>query len=101
MEKLARRSNKGGGGLFNVLQEFYDNPSVSIFIRDLPYSCTSDILEQFFKDHLQCEIKKTIILSNDRGQSLQYGCMMLGNEDEVEVVIEVMNKKRFRDRDIR
>lgn len=83
------------------LEIFSHNPTRSVFVRDLPYFCSSNDLAKFFYDHMQIPILHAVVCKNKKRRTLQFGCVLLDSEESVQRAREVMNGKRFVGRDIR
>lgn len=83
------------------LEIFSQNPTRSIFVRDLPYFCSSADLAKFFQEQLQVPIVHAVVCKNKKRRTLQFGCVMFESEEHVKLAVDMMNGKRFVGRDIR
>lgn len=72
-----------------------------MFIRDLPFSCTSQDLKKFSAEQTQLPIIRAMVCDNKQQKTLHFGYILLSSEDLVPVAVEKLNGKRFVGRDIR
>lgn len=78
-----------------------NNPSLSVIVRDLPFSCTSEDLRDLCI-HLSGRTPTFALVQCDAKQrSLHYGYLMFEETEEVEEVLKCMNGRRYLGRDIR
>ncbi len=85
----------------NDLVVFQTNSNRSIFVRDLPFACTSQVLRDYCAERLKVPILKALVCENRKGRNLQFGCVLFETEDHVHLAIDVLNNTRFQGRDIR
>lgn len=83
------------------LEIFSQNPTRSIFVRDLPYFCCSADLAKFFHEQLRVPILHAVVCKNKKRRTLQFGCVMFESEEHVKLAVDMMNGCRFVGRDIR
>lgn len=83
------------------LKIFSKNPKKSIFVRDLPYSCTFRDLAEFFSESLQTPVVHAVVCKNRFGRTLQIGYVLFQSEEAVQMAVERLNGCRFIGRDIR
>jgi RNA recognition motif-containing protein len=83
------------------LEVFSQNPTRSIFVRDLPYFCCSTDLAKFFFEQMHVPIVHAVVCKNKKRRTLQFGCVMFEKEEHVALAVEEMNGRRFVGRDIR
>jgi hypothetical protein len=83
------------------LKIFSKNPKKSIFVRDLPYSCTFRDLAEFFSETLQAPVVHAVVCKNRFGRTLQIGYVLFQSEEAVQMAVERLNGCRFIGRDIR
>lgn len=76
-------------------------PERSLFIRDLPFSCTSHDLKRFAAEQTQLPIIRAMVCDNKQQKTLYFGYVLLGSEDQVPIAIERLVGKRFIGRDIK
>jgi RNA recognition motif-containing protein len=95
---------QGSGIPSTVGEKVFDlYPERSVFVRDLPYCCTSEALKDFFQQEL-AEVAHPLqghVFSNNQGKTMQYGSVLFENEQEAAIAITRMNGKRFIGRNIR
>lgn len=80
---------------------YTENRTRSVFIRDLPYFCTSTDLKELFEDHLGNCVEESIVCFNRHGQSLHYGYVMFYDEADAQRSVDIMNGIRHDGRDLR
>lgn len=80
---------------------FSRNAKRSIFVRDLPYCCTSADLGDFFAHALSTPVLHAMVCRNKQGRTLQIGYVLFQSEEAVHVAMDTMNARRFIGRDIR
>lgn len=80
---------------------FSRNAKRSIFVRDLPYCCTSADLGDFFAHSLNTPVLHAMVCRNKQGRTLQIGYVLFQSEEAVRVALDTMNGRRFIGRDIR
>lgn len=80
---------------------FSRNSKRSIFVRDLPYCCTSADLGDFFSHALNTPVLHAMVCRNKQGRTLQIGYVLFQSEDAVRLSLETLNGCRFIGRDIR
>lgn len=80
---------------------FSRNAKRSIFVRDLPYCCTSADLGDFFAQALNTVVLHAMVCRNKQGRTLQIGYVLFQSEEAVRIALETMNGCRFIGRDIR
>jgi RNA recognition motif-containing protein len=85
----------------NDLATFQSNSHRSVFVRDLPFACTSQILKCYFFESLGVTIEKALVCENKKGRNLQFGCVLFSNEEHVKLAIERLNNSRIQGRNIR
>jgi hypothetical protein len=85
----------------NDLAIFQSNSHRSVFVRDLPFACTSQILKSYFFESLGVTIERALVCENKKGRNLQFGCVLFANEEHVQLAIERLNNSRFQGRNIR
>jgi RNA recognition motif-containing protein len=83
------------------LDLFSTNASKAVFVRDLPFSCTSTDLRNFFMEMLQVPIKYATVCKNKKRRTLQFGCVLFESEEHAMIAVEKLNGIRFIGRDIR
>ena len=83
------------------LDVFASNYNRSVFVRDLPFCCTADELRTLFRHEAGIELEDVVICRNNEGKTLQYGCVMFHQEEDVDKVIDKLNGFRYHGRDIR
>jgi hypothetical protein len=80
---------------------FSRNAKKSIFVRDLPYCCTSADLGDFFAHALNTPVVHAMVCRNKQGRTLQIGYVLFQSEDSVRLALDTLNGCRFIGRDIR
>lgn len=83
------------------LDVFASNYNRSVFVRDLPFCCTTEELRSLFRHEAGIELEDAVICRNNEGKTLQYGCVMFYDEEDVDKVIDKLNGFRYHGRDIR
>lgn len=83
------------------LKIFSKNPKKSIFVRDLPYSCTSRDLIDFFSETLRSTVIHAVVCKNRFGRTLQIGYVLFQSDEAVQMAVDTLNGCRFIGRDIR
>ncbi len=73
----------------------------SVFVRDLPFACTSQTLKDFFTEKLGECVEKALVCENRRGRNLQFGCVLFEKEENVQQAIDALNSTRLQGRDVR
>lgn len=85
----------------NDLVPFQLNSNRSVFVRDLPFACTSNVLKEYFIEKLSVPVEKALVCENRKGRNLQFGCVLFEKEEHVQLAIDTLNNSRFQGRDIR
>lgn len=85
-------------GHMSVFSRF---PARTLFVRDLPYSCTSQDLKNYFSEELGVYIARALVCDNRQQKPLHFGYVLLPDEEMVPVAVQKLNGCRFRGRDIR
>lgn len=75
--------------------------SRTLFVRDLPYSCTSQDLKNLFCEELGIYIARALVCDNRQQKPLHFGYVLLPDEEMVQIAVNKLNGCRFRGRDIR
>lgn len=83
------------------LEIFSRYPLRSVFVRDLPYFCTSQELGKFFVETLNVPIIHAVVCKNKKRRTLQFGCVLFEREEHVNLALQYMNGRRLIGRDIR
>lgn len=85
-------------GHMSVFSRF---PTRTLFVRDLPYSCTSQDLKNFFSEELGVYITRALVCDNRQQKPLHFGYVLLPDDEMVGIAVQALNGRRFRGRDIR
>lgn len=85
----------------NNLDAFSGQSDRSVFVRDLPFCCTTESLVELFERELGIQIEEAIVCRNTEGKTLQYGCILFAKEDDVQLAIEKFTDYRFFGRNMR
>lgn len=85
----------------NDLSIFQSNSERSVFVRDLPFACTSEVLRDFFIENLGLTPEKALVCENRKGRNLQFGCVLFEKEEDIHLAINTLNNSRFQGRNIR
>lgn len=85
----------------NELEIFQANPTRSVFVRDLPYACTSTTLKELVVEKLGDVVEQATVCENRKKRNLQFGCVLFESEEMVHRAVEELNLTRFQGRDIR
>lgn len=101
MKQSANHEAFASASTANDLVVFQANSNRSIFVRDLPFACTSEVLRDYCAERLNVPIVKALVCENRKGRNLQFGCVLFETEDHVQLAIDVLNNTRFQGRDIR
>jgi uridine phosphorylase len=84
------------------LQIFSENSNRAVFVRDLPYSCSTNDLRSLLKSQANdIEIERAVVFTNSKGRGLQYGCILLKNPEDIPQIISRLDNQRLIGRNIR
>jgi RNA recognition motif-containing protein len=87
----------------NSLNHFFQNQNRSLFVRDLPFHTTAEVLREFIEkklNHPDC-VEDVLIRFSQQGKTLQVGCVLLRSESIIADALEKLHGCRFCGRDLR
>lgn len=86
---------------YEHLHVFARFPTRTLLVRDLPFSCTTEDLESFFRDRGFEKISKSFVCFDRRNCPLHYGYILFESEEDVERALKEVHGQRLRGRNLR
>lgn len=87
--------------MFPDLHRFTKHATRTLVVRDLPYSCKNEHLQQFFQGELSFPVELVHVCFDRKQQSLHYGYVMFPDEVTAQTALQKVQGMRFWGRDLR